>query len=285
MNKQTKKYVLLENDTIEIEGHRLYRIKALKNFRTASETGTLDGLSISKNSLGGYIESEKNLSHKGKAWVGSNGKVYQDAVVSDNAYVDYAEIFGRAKIYGEAYVNGSHYDTNSVHIFANADICDAMVTGNSYIYGNAKLSGFLWVLDSQIFDDAYIYCNKETTDFFIRKSTVFGRATICGNIYRGYIANVENACIGGNALIRHSNDYLVITANMDTARETTFFRTKSGVGVLSDQYIDKNGKVEKLPILSIEDFLQYIKLEYSKDIEFWQLITEAAKLRIQKEHG
>lgn len=46
---EEKKYKLLEDDTIEVDGHTLYRIRALRDFGN-----------ISKGTIGGYIESEKN---------------------------------------------------------------------------------------------------------------------------------------------------------------------------------------------------------------------------------
>ena len=48
------KYEILEDEFIELNGRKLYRIKALKNF-----------CHIEKGEVGGYIESEQNLSQKG----------------------------------------------------------------------------------------------------------------------------------------------------------------------------------------------------------------------------
>lgn len=67
-----KKYELLEDDFIEYDGKRLYRIKSLKDFGY-----------IKKDDLGGYIESENNLSHTGNSWVSGN------AVVKENYHVKY----------------------------------------------------------------------------------------------------------------------------------------------------------------------------------------------------
>ena len=49
-----KKYELLESD-IKIDGKKLFRIRALRHFK---EVGT--------GELGGYVQSEKNLSHDGR---------------------------------------------------------------------------------------------------------------------------------------------------------------------------------------------------------------------------
>lgn len=78
-----RKYELLKDDCINYCGKTLYRIKALRDFRY-----------IEKGELGGYIQSENNLSHDGECWVYSNAKVYGDA-----------RVFGNAEIYGNAVIN------------------------------------------------------------------------------------------------------------------------------------------------------------------------------------
>lgn len=83
--KKMKKYELTTN-TIEHMGRTLYQIKALMNF----------GI-IREGDLGGYIESEKNLSQEGNAWVSN------DAWVSRNA--DYTTIKG----FGTEYRNTTFF--------------------------------------------------------------------------------------------------------------------------------------------------------------------------------
>jgi len=48
---KNNKYTLLENDTIEVNGLKLYRIKAKKSFGN-----------VTKGDLGGFIENDSNLS-------------------------------------------------------------------------------------------------------------------------------------------------------------------------------------------------------------------------------
>ena len=71
-----KKYELLEEDTIEINGKTLYRIKAVKSFGK-----------IKEGELGGYIESFHNLSDYGNAWVSDFAAVYENARIFENAGV------------------------------------------------------------------------------------------------------------------------------------------------------------------------------------------------------
>ena len=85
----TKKYELLQDDTKERLGRKLYRIKALITI----------GLSVAAGDVGGYVESEKNLSQSGDAWVSGNAQVYGNARVYGNAWVS-----GDAQVYGNARV-------------------------------------------------------------------------------------------------------------------------------------------------------------------------------------
>ena len=73
---ENKKYELLTDDTIELFGRTLYRIRAKIDFG-----------SVKKGQLGGYIEKVENLSHDGIAWVSDNAKVCDEACVSDDAWV------------------------------------------------------------------------------------------------------------------------------------------------------------------------------------------------------
>ena len=105
-----KKYRLLENDTITINGRTLYRIEALRDFAD-----------VRKGDKGGYVESEDNLSQKDDCWVSGN------AVVSDNA-----EVSGKAWVYGNAVVSGNAVVCGNARVYGSAE-----VSGNARVYGSA----------------------------------------------------------------------------------------------------------------------------------------------------
>ena len=107
------KYKLSEK-TLEIDGHVLHRIIALRSFGKVKE-----------GELGGWIEKESNLSHEGDCWIYNDAVVYGNAEVCDDAEVcDYAEVCGNAKVYG------------------NAEVCgEAEVYGYAMVYGEAKVCG------------------------------------------------------------------------------------------------------------------------------------------------
>ncbi|WP_175869141.1 hypothetical protein [Bartonella gabonensis] len=76
-----KKYELTD-EKIEVCGHTLHRIRALKDFGK-----------IKAGDIGGYIEKESNLSHYDTCWVYDNAKVFGNAKVLNNA-----KIFGDTMI-------------------------------------------------------------------------------------------------------------------------------------------------------------------------------------------
>ena len=93
MNKKFE----LTSITIEWKGRKLFRIKALKSFSD-----------VKAGELGGYIESEENLSQEGNSWIYDDAKVYNNAKIFGNAHVrNNAEVFGNAKVYDDAEVFGN----------------------------------------------------------------------------------------------------------------------------------------------------------------------------------
>lgn len=68
---ENRKYKLLKNDTIKVDGHTLYRIVALK-----------DKPFCHYGEKGGYVESEKNLSQIGAAWIKYPYYAYDDTVIA-----------------------------------------------------------------------------------------------------------------------------------------------------------------------------------------------------------
>ena len=71
-----RKYELTDEKII-VCGTTLYRIRALRDIGDCVKAGD----------LGGFVESENNLSHSGSSWVFDNAQVYDKAQVCDNAWV------------------------------------------------------------------------------------------------------------------------------------------------------------------------------------------------------
>ena len=126
----------------------LYRIIAIRSFK-----------GVSAGSIGGWIESEKNLSQTGDAWVFGNAWVSGDAQVSGNALVSgnarvygnawvfgNAQVYGNALVYGDAQVSGNALVSGNAQVYGNAQVFgNARVSGNARVYGNAPVYGDAWV--------------------------------------------------------------------------------------------------------------------------------------------
>lgn len=124
-----KKYKLIEPTTHPC-GRTLYRIQAL-----IALPGVLIG------DIGGYIESEDNLSHTGNAWVFDNALVCDKAKIYDNARVcDNAKVGGNAKVYGNGKVFDDAKVGDNAQVFSNAQVyCNARVCGNAWVRDNARV--------------------------------------------------------------------------------------------------------------------------------------------------
>ena len=126
-----KKYEIVKDDTKECFGHTLYRIRALIAI----------GLSVSAGDLGGYVESEKNFSQDGDAWVSDNARVFGNAQVSGNSWVyGNAWVFGNARVFGNALAFGDAWVYGDARVFGNARASgDARVSGDTQIVWFSKV--------------------------------------------------------------------------------------------------------------------------------------------------
>ena len=101
-----KKYEIMVDCKKEVFGITLFKIKARASF----------GI-VNKGDEGGYVQSEKNLSQHGDAWVSGNAWVYGDARVSGNAWVyGDAQVYGDARVYGNARVYGDAQGISPLYI-------------------------------------------------------------------------------------------------------------------------------------------------------------------------
>ena len=176
----------LTDETIDVSGTTLHRIKALKDFGN-----------VKKGELGGYVESEYNLSQIGNCWVYGNARVCGDAELCGNA-----KVCGNARVCGNAEVCGNAWVYGNAEVCGNAKVCgDAELCGNAWVYGNAELCGNAGVCgNAEVCGNAKVYGN----------AWVYGNAELCGN-----------ARVYGNA------DYITIKGLGSRYRDTTIFKTRN----------------------------------------------------------
>lgn len=153
-----KKYQLLENDFIIYKSAKLYRIKSLIDFST-----------IKAGELGGYIESENNLSHEGNCWVNDDAKVYQNARVYENAKITHhAKLCGNSQAYGNARVYGYASIRDNAHIHGNARVTgDTLIFHNADVSGDITVRGNTWIGKDAILTKTGDYIKLDGFDTFI----------------------------------------------------------------------------------------------------------------------
>lgn len=150
---------------------QLRRIKALRDI-------PMHG--VKAGDLGGWIESEYNLTHAGDAWIAGEAQVYDEALVSGNAYVcsraqvygmasvkGNVDVSGKAQVYGEAMLYGNARVSGEAHVFERA-----LVSHEAYVHGDARVYGEACVLEN-----ARVYWNARVYD----NARVGGKARISGN--------------------------------------------------------------------------------------------------------
>jgi hypothetical protein len=151
------KYKLRTDLSAYIGFRKLYRIEALKDFSY-----------IEKGHIGGYVESEENLSQDNNCWVFDDAQVYGNAQLFDNA-----QLFGNTKLYGNAQVYGNAQLFGYAQVYGNAKIY-----GNAKLYDNTKVYG-----NAQVFDIAFVYDNVKICN----DTKLYGNAWVYGNtILKGY---------------------------------------------------------------------------------------------------
>lgn len=237
-----RKYELVKENTLTIKDIRditLFRIRALIDFGD-----------VKAGDLGGYVQSEDNLSQDGNAWIYNNARVYDDARVFGNARVynnvrvyDSARVYDNARIYNDSQVSDNACVYGNAMIIDNASIyedahisCNALVADNAQVYGNAH-----------VFEHAYIRDDAEVHD----DAKVFGNARVFGF-----------AEIGGNADVKSEDDYAVFKNSWSSKRFFTYTRSNQmwQVGCFygtSDELVEKAYEDSEL---SGDCYKQYVDL-------------------------
>lgn len=137
---ERKKYEFTGETTTDIaEGATLHRIRAVRDFGD-----------VKAGDLGGWIESENNLSHEGKCWVYDDSAVFGRGRVYDNA-----KIMNSSCVYDNGHVSYSAIIDNS-HVFGSAAVKYHARIEDSGVYQYARITGYSHVCRSQIANHAYI---------------------------------------------------------------------------------------------------------------------------------
>lgn len=148
----------LTDETKFVGGTVVHRIRALKDFRVVINPSGSSICTVKKGDLGGFVQSEFNLTQVNSAWVGGDAVVCGNAIVTQNALV-----LDNATIMGEAVVCGNATVTDHAVVSDNAIVCDdaylagnsfaseyAIVCGRSIVSGVSRLSGHVKIAGDSV---------------------------------------------------------------------------------------------------------------------------------------
>lgn len=240
-----KKYTITEN-TKTVGKTILHQIKALQSF-----------FNVSAGDLGGWIESETNLSQNDEAWI------YEDSCVYEHAYV-----YGNAKVSKCSYISGhAHIYDNA--IIENSDVCDnAQVFGNAYVI-KSYINGHTQVFDNTTLDSSHVHDHAIVSGWTsLNETTVDSTALLRSE----NLMIINHACITGDALIEKATDCVIMGPIPDTLSEEdgdasenilTFFRNKNNN--VSINY-------RNTTFTSTDDFLKFMSDRYKNDNSYIGMI-------------
>lgn len=118
---------------------------------------------LSDGAIGGWIESENNLSHYHGCWISDNAMVYGNAMVYDNA-----EIYDNARIYGNARISHNAKIYDNARVYGNAWVYDsAKVSHNAKVYGDA------WVSHNAIVTEKIVFLYLQKHNAIITDSIIY----------------------------------------------------------------------------------------------------------------
>lgn len=179
-----RKYKLTSESRI-FPGNKLhFRIEALRSFDDVKE-----------GDLGGWIQTEHNLSHLHTCWVYDNARVSDSAKVSGRAKVrNHAVVEGSAvvdqcaTVLARSLVGGEAWVSNHSKINHKASVKDrAWIFGKARISGDARVCGRAIVTgDARVKDDALVY----GTAMVDESATIAQRARVAGTVHVNANASV-----------------------------------------------------------------------------------------------
>ncbi len=191
-DRSERKYELTDETLVHksplfAEGVLLRRIRSLRDFND-----------VKRGDLGGFIESENNLSQTGTSWVYDRAKVYKEAFVQKDAQIrNRAEISDSAFVGGTALIDGSALITGNARVVDEAKVREhatvsgfAAVSGKAEVRdaavvdGSASISGFAQVRGRARVSDCAVVCGeaKVIEEAFINEcARVCDHALVCGS--------------------------------------------------------------------------------------------------------
>ena len=245
MNMKKIKYEILKKDSIMWKGKTLYLIKALKNFSD-----------VKKGDLGGYIESESNLSQEGNCWIYDEGKVFDNAFVSGNATIRHnAQVYEYAHVYDNAIIGDFAEIRDHSKVYESAIVRD-----HDYLLGESSIYGHAWVYGCSVIRNNVKIYGVAHINAWIEGNVEIFEGYIMGRVNLSYKNIFQHLCKKGDiftALLTDNGNILYFVEKQENVNKET----------LLDFINNKDGGLKKNP--HRKEYLVLIPLieEYFKEMK------------------
>lgn len=212
------KYGILLDDTVNIEGHTLYRLVAL-----TKDGRNFFGDHFDMFELGGYIEEEYNLDTIGSSWIGSNSVVYNkgrvlgNSIIKNNVVVNNgSEVIGNAIVKNNCTITNNTVVLDDSLVSNNVTLDNCTISGNSVVKVNVKIENTTAIsskirssiTDSLSISDTNILLSNIDCCGSICKSVISANSNICIDNNR---LNLDRVTVPSNSCIDNINDLVVIS--------------------------------------------------------------------------
>lgn len=214
------KYELALDNPKNYKGFRLFQIKALKSFDD-----------VKKGDLGGWVQSELNLSQKGNCWLYDNSMAMDNSRVTKNA-----KMYGNSLIYGNAKIS------DNTKLYNNVVVCGkSFLLGETKLYNNVEVNGNV-LLHGKV--KAY------------NNVTIMGDVKIGGNItLKGNTLFTGDMLLEGDFIIENSRDFIVFQNNTFKLTNLTYvFKDKFWCSL--DYKGDTEGLLKYIEQIDYEGFIK-----------------------------
>ena len=126
---EERKYKLIESSRAWLYGRPIYRIQALRDFSD-----------VKKGDLGGFVESEGNLSQEGDCWIYDMAQAMEKSRVEDDACLrDCSKMYGSSLLKDKAQLQGCARMIQYACLADNAVAIDAEISGFADITGEVVI--------------------------------------------------------------------------------------------------------------------------------------------------
>lgn len=189
----------------------VYRIRALKDFNN-----------VKAGDLGGYIESEQNLSQTGDCWIYGDAKVVGSSSVCDDAKVCDNAVAVNVKMSDQSVIDKNAVVLNAVMTKYSQVTDNAYVNRRYRAKGYAEMHGVSCIKGNAVVKATIIMRNSSCIE---GDAVVNGHVLMLGSAKIAGGTFTQNMDLGSNALLQSADDYVALS---EIGKHAGAFRCSDG---------------------------------------------------------